>query len=327
MPNPTTHAPTLEQVASGDDAWIGRVFGPRLIRLQPGATADHALRAAGLDWNVIQRPLLVDHGHATTPVTSHVANLRDDYCTTLGIVGASYEPVHNRDALRVAEAIIDASGADWVGVAQTHGGARTHAVLRLPREVRIAGDEDEAILPLLHVRNAHDGSSALSVAVCPYRVVCSNGMALPLPGAERTWRVRHTANATSRIAEARRALGTTWRYLDRLDEIGQRLISAPLSDTEFEHFARSLLPVDRQASAPAGQRRYARVMEQRIALQTAREAPDARAIRGTRWGALQAVTRYASHSQPLRAGSADRTFTRATEPAALSARALHLLSA
>jgi phage/plasmid-like protein (TIGR03299 family) len=321
--------PTYEQLASGEDEWIRYLFGPSLVPLRPGLPATEAITHAGLGWRVEQLPLLAGHGEQLAPIATHVANVRSDTRAPLGVVGAKYRPIQNREALAVAEAIIDTGGAHWVGIAQTRGGARTHAILRLPREIRIGGDEDERILPLLRLTNTHDGSSALSVSVCPYRVVCRNGLALPLSGAERTWRVRHTVNADYRIQEARRALGVSFRYLDQLERVGEQLAGQPMNDTRFEAFLVSVLPIN-GTTHEQRVRQTPRVERARQALRQARNAPDLANIRDTRWGALQAVTNYATHARPTRRSpaisEADATFERVSERAPLTDRALALLT-
>jgi phage/plasmid-like protein (TIGR03299 family) len=321
--------PTYAQLASGEDEWIRYLFGPSLVPLRPGLPASDAITHAELAWRVEQRPLMVDQGDRFAPITTHVANVRSDTRAPIGVVGAKYRPIQNREALAVAEAIIDTGGAHWVGIAQTRGGARTHAILRLPREVRIGGDEDERILPLLRLTNTHDGSSALSVSVCPYRVVCRNGLALPLSGAERTWRVRHTVNADYRIQEARRALGVSFRYLDQLERVGEQLAAQPMHDAHFEMFLSSLLPITATTREQRA-RQTPRVERARQALRDARDAPDLANVRETRWGALQAVTSYATHDRPTgrRPGvsEADATFERVSERAPLTDHALTLLT-
>ena len=69
----------------------------------------------------------------------------------------------------------------------------------------------------------------------------------------------------------------------------------------------------------------------REAIRTAnRTAPDLDNVRGTRWGALQAVTAYVDHLQPTRRTAArtqaEARFARATEPQPLKDRALELLT-
>ena len=72
--------------------------------------------------------------------------------------------------------------AHWLGAGETRGGARVHALLRLEREVRIGRAEGEEVLPLLCLRNGHDGGLAVTVSVAPFRLACLNGMMLPLAG-------------------------------------------------------------------------------------------------------------------------------------------------
>ena len=321
--------PSYEQLASGEDEWIRYLFGPSLVPLRPGLPAAEAITHAGLGWRVEQRPLVVDQGDRLAPIAMHVANVRSDTLAPIGVVGAKYRPIQNREALAVAEAIIDPGGAHWVGIAQTRGGARTHAILRLPREIRIGGDEDERILPLLRLTNTHDGSSALSVSVCPYRVVCRNGLALPLSGAERTWRVRHTVNADYRIQEARRALGVSFRYLAQLERVGEQLATQSMDDSRFETFLASLLPIT-GTTHEQRTRQMPRIERARQAIRDAHGAPDLANIRETRWGALQAVTSYATHHRPTRRSrtisEADATFERVSERAPLTDHALTLLT-
>src|SRR3989442_13133039 len=99
--------------------------------------------------------------------------------------------------------------------------------VRLDREIRIGGAEGEEVLPLLCLRNGHDGGLAVTVSVAPFRLACLNGMLLPLPGAQRTWKARHTARIEAKLTDARRTLGIAWRYYDELEEIGGRVVREP----------------------------------------------------------------------------------------------------
>ena len=204
--------------------------------------------------------------------------------------------------------------------------------MRLDREIRIGGAEGEDVLPLLCFRNGHDGGLAVTVSVAPFRLACLNGMLLPLENAQRTWKARHTANVEARLADARRTLGIAWRYYDELEELGGRLIREPMGEGEFERFLARLVPLP----DPVPDRRTAGARcatssgcARRSAPPTARR-PTSTNIRGTRWGALQAVTTYVDHVQPTRrrppAPQAEARFERATEPQPLKDRALALLT-
>jgi phage/plasmid-like protein (TIGR03299 family) len=321
--------------------WFGQkptAWGEVVRGVDPEEAHDAAsmIAAAGLDWRVEQYPLEAvigrEHAPGRVPVPRHVANVRSDTRTVLGVVGDGYEPLQNASAFAFCDAITDSGRAHWIGGGSTRGGARVHALMRLDREIRIGGAEGEDVLPLLCFRNGHDGGLAVTVSVVPFRLACLNGMLLPLAGSQRTWKARHTANVEVKLADARRTLGIAWRYYDELEELGGRLIGAAIGEGEFERFLARLVSLPDPAPDRTNGGRAVRNAERvREAIRTAyRAAPDLDQIRGTRWGALQAVTAYVDHTQPTRRAvgrtQAEARFERATEAQPLEDRALELLT-
>jgi len=303
-----------------------------------GCSAAAMIDAAGLAWTVEQHPLEAvladpDGGDAArVAVPRVVANVRSDTRAVLGVVGEGYEPLQNRAAFAFCDAITDSGEAHWLGAAETRGGARVHALMQLDRTIRIGDAEGEDVLPLLCFRNGHDGGLAVTISVAPFRLACLNGMMLPLEGAERTWKARHTASLDARLADARRTLGIAWRYYGELEQVGARLIRERMSSAEFERFLARLVPLpEPRPDATNGGRAMRNVERVREAIATAYQAtPDLANITGTRWGALQAVTAYVDHVQPTRATAGrshqEARFERATEPQPLKDRALELLT-
>jgi hypothetical protein len=172
--------------------------------------------------------------------------------------------------------------AHWIGAGETRGGARVHALMRLDREIRIGGAEGEEVLPLLCFRNGHDGGLAVTVSVAPFRLVCLNGMLIPLPDAQRTWKARHTARIEARLADARRTLGIAWRYYDELEEVGARLLAQRMGEGEFERFLARLVPLPEPRPDETNGGRAVRNAERvREAIRTAyRTTPDLTDIYG-----------------------------------------------
>jgi len=303
-----------------------------------GCSAAAMIDAAGLAWTVEQYPLEAALGNRDggeperVPVPRVVANVRSDTRAVLGVVGEGYEPLQNAAAFAFCDALTDSGEAHWRGAGETRGGARVHALMQLDREIRIGDAEGEDVLPLLCFRNGHDGGLAVTITVAPFRLACLNGMMLPLEGADRTWKARHTANLDARLADARRTLGIAWRYYDELEQIGGRLIRQPLSVAEFERFLARLVPLpEPRPDATNGGRAMRNVERVREAIATAyRATPNLANITGTRWGALQAVTAYVDHVRPTRAtvgrSHQEARFERATEPQPLKDRALELLT-
>ena len=324
--------------------WLGglpRAWDGVLRTIDPNEAQDAAsmIDTAGLGWSVEQCPLeavlaIGDDGYPTrrAHVPRHVANVRTDTGAVLGVVGDGYEPLQNGAAFAFCDDITDSGRAHWIGAGAARGGARVHALMKLDREIRIGGAEGEDVLPLLCFRNGHDGGLAVTVSVAPFRLACLNGMLLPLDGAQRVWKARHTAHVQARLVDARRTLGIAWRYYDELEEVGGQLIRHTLGESEFERFLARLVPLpERKPDRSDGGRAVRNAERVREAIRAAyRFADDLDNVRGTSWGALQAVTAYVDHTQPTRqtAGRthAEARFERATEPQALKDRALALLT-
>src|SRR6266511_2948688 len=234
--------------------WFGR-WPPGWGDVVHGGDQDEAcsaaamIDAAGLAWTVEQHPLeaVVNKRNGSEPsrarVPRVVANVRSDTRAVLGVVGEGYEPLQNAAAFAFCDAITDSGEAHWIGAGSTRGGARVDALMRLEREIRIGGAEGEEVLPLLCLRNSHDGGLAVTVSVAPFRLACLNGMLLPLPNAQRTWKARHTANVEAKLADARRTLGIAWRYYDALEELGTRLLRERVNASAFERFLARLVPL------------------------------------------------------------------------------------
>jgi phage/plasmid-like protein (TIGR03299 family) len=340
----TTVRPAYEVDAAERPLWFGQTpagWADAVQTVDPSEAHDAAsmIAAAGLGWYVEQCPLeavlaIGEDGYPTARavVPRHVANVRSDTRAVLGVVGEGYEPLQNRAAFAFCDDITDSGRAHWIGAGSTRGGARVHALMRLDRDVQIGGAEGEDVLPLLCFRNGHDGGLAVTVSVAPFRLACLNGMLLPLPSAQRVWKARHTAHVQARLADARRTLGIAWRYYDELEELGGQLIRERIGESEFERFLSRLVPLPEPRPDRSDGGRAVRNAERvREAIRSAyRFADDLDNVRGTRWGALQAVTAYVDHTQPTRqtAGRthAEARFERATEPAPLKDRALELLT-
>src|SRR5438034_2126435 len=274
---------TMEQPAHRiEDAraplWFGSglaAWGDVVRAVDPAATQSAAemIAAAGLDWRVEQHPLeaVVEREYQSQrlPVPRHVANVRSDSRAVLGVVGEGYEPLQNRAAFAFCDAITDLGCAHWIGAGATRGGARVHALMRLDREIRIGGAEGEDVLPLLCFRNGHDGGLAVTVSVAPFRLACLNGMLLPLADTQRTWKARHTAHVEAKLADARRTLGIAWRYYDRLEEMGARMIGARIGEGAFDRFLARLVPLQPKPDRSDGGRAVRNAERVREAIRTA----------------------------------------------------------
>ncbi len=172
---------------------------------------------------------------------------------------------------------------------------------------------------------------AVTVSVVPFRLACLNGMLLPIEGAQRTWKARHTANVEAKLADARRTLGIAWRYYDQLERLGGRLIRKRIDGREFGRFLARLVPLPApgrtrpMAAGPCATRSGARGDPNRLPGR-ARPGECARHALGRVAGRDRLVDHVQPTRQTARRTHAETRFERATEPQPLKDRALELLT-
>lgn len=148
--------------------------------VEEAPSSEEALVLAGLDWNVIQKPIETLDG---IYVTGFKANLRDSDNKVLGIVTDRYRVVQNREAFAFTDELLG-EGVKYETAGSLQEGRRTWVLAKLPQRYIISGDE---ITPYLVFMNFHDGTGAIKAAMTPIRVVCQNTLNLALSTAKRSW--------------------------------------------------------------------------------------------------------------------------------------------
>jgi phage/plasmid-like protein (TIGR03299 family) len=305
---------------------------------EPPRSIDEALDRAGLGWAVRTAPVLVERRPAWTDdfgrerpaelerATGYKATLRSDTGDLLGIVGADYEPLDNRDAFRFLDELIgsqlhfETAGSLW-------GGRRVWVLARLPEWVEVGGDQTGTYV---YVANAHDGSMAVTAAVTPIRIVCANTLGYALARAEgvdaqRTFRFRHTGGLHARLHEARRVMQITLDYAAQFKRLGDRLALAPISERALRTRV-----LDRLFAAPdgAGERAARNRAEAKQAVMAIflghGQAGDTRGqAPGSKWCAVNAIAEFSDFGRRYtrRSNQVQRSF----EDTQLKQRGLELV--
>lgn len=309
----------IEQFADGTAAFVSARESAwhRLGTVTDGAmTAEEAMRLAALDnWNVRLLPLtateLTADGATPVEVPQHFATARTHpkagITETLGVVGSDYHPVQNEEHAEFLNLLADESGAHFETAGSLKNGRQVFLTMKMPQSLTIGGHDEVDLY--IAAFNSHDGSAAFRIVVTPVRVVCANTQRAAIQGARSSFVVRHTAGAKGRIAQARSALGLTFRYAEEFERAAQRMIEAEMTLSELRSVVDELWPVRESDSARAKTNQRQRWG----AVSNLFEHAETQAgIRGTRWAGYNALTEYANHVAPARGKTAaDKTAARA----------------
>ena len=275
-------------------------------------------------------PVLSEDGvFGALPVPEQFATVRtnpvSDGVDVLGVVGRGYTVIQNEEHADLLNRVVDESGgAHFETAGSLRGGRSVFLSMKLPRTMNIGGI-DPVDLYLIAL-NSHDGTSAFRLLVSPVRVVCANTQALALRRAQSSFSIRHTSGARGNIAQAREALGLTFKYAEVFEREAEQMIAQSLTDAQFAQIVGKLWTTESES------KRSATITANRADVLTGlfSDAPTNASIRGTRWAGYQAITEYLDHFAPVAGGTdtarAERVASGGTVTT-VKARAFEMLAA
>jgi len=278
-----------------------------------------ALIAAGLDWDVIQKPVFTQDG---IQVKGYYANVRDYDGSVLGVVTSRYRVVQNREAFAFTDGLLG-EGVRYETAGSLMGGRKAWILARLPEKYIIQGEQ---IMPYLVFSNTHDGSGAIKIAMTPVRVVCNNTLNLALDTASRIWSVHHTSDTAAKLGSTKETMYMAWEYMLNLGKAFDALSKKKVTEAALKEYVSMLLPVAGNSSQAAEKN----VLKQRkdIILRY-KYAPDLKDIPKNGYRFINAVSDFATHSKPLRETKNYREtlFNRTMEGNPVTDRAFKLIMA
>lgn len=270
----------------GQPAWHG--LG-KLLKQAP--TTEEAIVAAGLDWKVeLEELALKSDGRSV----KHRAVVRDSDRSILGVVGPAWHPLQNKDAFGWFQPLIDSGECAIEAAGSLFEGRKIWVLAKIKgAETEIVkGDEVVHYALLAH---AHDGSMSIRGGFTTTRVVCANTLAGALErGASNLFRVSHTTGAVASLDRLRSTMDLARKEFTATADQLRELARKPCSDTEFKRYARAVFAgLEKMDDEDAAKITVAKV----VPLFEAGRGSDIPGVRGTMWGAFNAITEFTTHGR------------------------------
>lgn len=215
-------------------------------------TSKEALVFAGLDYTVEKRPMFTydNENHAANAdtgikipgiqVPDYYATIRTDNEAVLGVVGKDYEVVQNVDAFSFFDSIV--GGGDGI-LYETAGalgkGERIFITAKLPGYIRVGNDD--LTEKYLFLTTSHDGFGSITAAFTPIRVVCNNTLNAALRNHSHAIKIRHTANAKDRLAQAHRLMGISDSLATEMESIFNHWTKIRITDMQVRKLIETAL--------------------------------------------------------------------------------------
>ncbi len=282
-------------------------------------TSKEALSLAGLDWKVLQEPIYTENEEL---VEGYKANVRDNDRKVLGVVTDRYKVIQNEEAFAFTDELLG-EGVRYETAGTLQGGKKVWLLAHLPHEYIISG---ERISPYLLFSNTHDGSGAIKAELTPIRVVCNNPLNLAMATAKRSWSMIHTGDIMGKMEEAKDTLFMAEKYIDSLGKEIENLRNKKISDAKVMEYIEILLPIE-QCATPQ-QAKNIRKLQEGMKMRYF-DAPDLQDVGRNAYRFINAVSDFATHTEPLRktANYKENLFARTAEGNPMIDKAYQMVNA
>ncbi len=277
----------------GDAPWHG--LGTALNR---PATAEEAIRAAGLDWRVVKVPLYVAGGPRLHQVPGKFAMVREDRlgqgdCPILGMVGEKYKPFQNAEAFQFFDPVAGKGAAIYHTAGALGDGERVWILARLPDTMKIVGDD--TVDKYLLLSTSHDGTSAVQIKFTPIRVVCQNTLGQALSRGTAI-RVAHNRDIHQGLREAQQLVGFATQQYSEIERSFQQMAKVDMDSAEVRAYLEAVFPMPKDETHVAVRELVdaKRALAEYFFDQGAGNGM--KGVQGTLWAAYNGVAELVDHS-------------------------------
>jgi phage/plasmid-like protein (TIGR03299 family) len=277
-------------------------------------SASEAARQAGLDWTVelsdmfVERKTIVSPYESVTdkldvPRKQAVIKRTEDGESVIGVVGDKYKVVQNMEVFSALDTLVDSGDARYTAAGEYNNGANIWMIMELPIGVNVANDPHAAFLL---VKSSHDGSCAVRIRPIIERLFCSNqinGIVRGKKSNDFTYVMKHTSNSELSVNDIRNITQLTYQAIEEYEVTANGLLQREVSAAQVRDYFKRVwaLPTTVEDKPyhllTQGERRQQTlaITARDKAWQVYNESETQSNIRGTAFGAWQAVVEYADH--------------------------------
>ncbi|NDY57384.1 DUF932 domain-containing protein [Desulfovibrio sulfodismutans] len=290
----------------GEVPWHG--LGKQVSK---AVTAEEMICAAGLDWEVELRPARGAKEINRKGEFSRYEIVRVPRPNTgeeevlLGVVSRRYQPLQNVEAFGFFNPIVGNGKAYFETAGALGEGERIWVMVKMPNAMKIVcGDE---CFKYLLLSNTHSGEGSIIIKFTSVRVVCQNTLMLAIGDGQKSYRVRHSKQMQFKLGELADFLAITQKVFQKAEEQFKLLAKIQMIDDRLNHYFEAVFPRN-PAQAKNGKMptRWEQVRE----IFESQEDLQLPGVRGTLWGAYNAITRFEDYKQPQQEEQPDQRLER-----------------
>lgn len=287
---------------------VGRMFYEGAVpwhglgkKVEKSLTWAEAIVEAGLDWTVGKAEVEFTVKGAVQSFDGKSVTYREDTRQSLGIVGSGYTIVQNKQAGQVLDAVIGETGAHYHTAGYLGKGEKVWMLIKLPGVLRVVGDD--VVEKYLLCSNGHDGMMAFWILETPIRVVCQNTLMAAIgQKGSNAFREVHSADMTLDVKSIREKLGYAKEKFDVLEQAYQKMAKTTFKAAGVREYFRDVIlypdPILGDGSLDGDDKASTRMknrLNDLLSLYEGGKGTEIKGVKGTVWGAYNAVAEYADY--------------------------------
>ena len=281
----------------GEKPWHG--LGQELTA---GTSLDIWAKEAGMDWTIKQAvpTFKVDGADDVVAFDNRKILYRSDTNAPLSVVSDSYKIVQPREVLEFFRDLVSSAGGMTLETAGClFGGSRYWALASTGRQESVLGGGKDPVKGMLLLTTSCDGSIATMAKFTSVRVVCNNTLKIALSNAAAVGdSIKVTHNSVFDPMKIKSSLGLLDAGWEKFAATLHTLADAKISDAGAKKFiAEIMLNAKQLDDYNKGVKLHERIANK---LDTVFSLYDGKGmgaddVRGSLWGAVNAVTEYVDH--------------------------------
>lgn len=266
----------------------GHKFG---LDISGCTTLEEGMQKANLDWSVRTERLVRPDG---TPVEAK-AVVRETDGKTLGVVGMRYKPLQNLEAFEFFRPFIESGEASLETAGSFFGGERIWVMAKL-NKAPIEVSSNDIINKYILLSNGHDGALAVRVGFIPFRLLCSNSLAMAWKNENsKSIRLVHSSNVQDNLEMLRDTMNAIDTKFEATAEQMRLLKRRAINRKDLEKYVEVSLGLEEIVDDGRAATMRAQLMQKITELFEI--SPGAREAGHTYWGAYNAVNYYLNHEK------------------------------
>jgi phage/plasmid-like protein (TIGR03299 family) len=260
-------------------------------KLEVPPTIEEAIVAAGLDWQVDRKPLVIQGSDQLVPA---YATVRSTDNSVLGVVGNTYRVLQNIDAFKWFQPYIDSGEVEIHTAGSLRNGKHVWVLAQIKHEGKIEIVDGDEICQFALLSNSHDGTSAIRAGLTATRVVCANTLAAAQNSkASKLIRVRHSERSNIALAKVRESLDLARREFRATTDGMRRMAQLGVSIEDLKSYVKEVFePKVTLETEGMTNGTLERLCDKITPLFEGGRGMDLPGVKGTMWGAYNSVTEF-----------------------------------